>query len=289
MQNEPATDSLSLTRQFRTGNLRPSGLVVILVSGIAVLTLLSLVSNILALRDIQHSEKLLALFSVDEEESLATWWSTLTLAGLGLLTYGIARYRKNDGKLQRIAWRLLALGFVFLSMDEGCKLHERIGGLVSLEGTLEHARWILLWLPLGAVAAAVIFWKLWKSSPRVVVGLIIGSVVFLGGAVGVEAVNGINRARAEKETARLVEAGDTPSGPLDRSGKQNMTYVVGTAIEECLEMLGVVVWYGVLFGAYLRVKDEAVALPSHPSVEQKGYPIQELKPTQTPERLSATV
>lgn len=289
MQNEPGTDSLSLTRQFRTGNLRPSGLAVMLVSGIAVLTLLSLISNILALRDIQHSEKLLALFSVDEEESLPTWWSTLTLAGLGLLTYGIARHRKNDGKLQRIAWRLLALGFVFLSMDEACKLHERIGGLVSLGGTLEHARWILLWLPLGAVAAGVIFWKLWRSSPRVVVGLIIGSVVFLGGAVGVEAFNGINRARAESETARLVQAGETPTGQLDHTGKQNMTYVVGTAIEECLEMLGVVVWYGVLFGAYLRVKDETVALPANHTVEQKGYPIQELKPTQTPERLSATV
>ena len=279
------------------GALRPAGLVTLLVAGVAVLTLLSLVANTLALGEMPHAQKLQAIFSVDEEDSIPTWWSALTLAGLGLLTWCIATLRTDDQRAQRLAWRLLAAGFVFLSMDEACRLHERIGGLVSLGGTFEHARWILLWLPLAAIPAAVIFWKLWSSSPRVVIGLILGAIVFLTGAVGVETFNGVNRMHTEIAVAQIAESGVATDGPLDRTGKKNMTYVVGTAVEECFEMLGVVVWYGVLFGAYARVRSEPVRLHSETELKPQTKPDEQVRmpgfamrqPKTAPDDLRASV
>ena len=273
--------------------LDPARLVFILVMGVVAITLLSLVANVLALRGIPHADKLQAVFSVDAEESLATWWSAITLAGLGLVTWCVGHRRNDEQAIQRWAWRLLAAGFVFLSMDEACKLHERIGGLVSVEGTFEHARWILLWLPLAAISASLIFWKLWRSSPRVVVGLIIGAGVFLTGAVGVETFNGVNRVHAEIEAAQLAESGAQVAGPIDRTGKANLTYVLGTAVEECFEMLGVVVWYGVLYGALVRMRTEtepaAEAEPSVPDVQVRKTRIVVQQPETVSTRLHASV
>ena len=259
--------------------IKPLKVALLLAAGVGILTVFSFAANVLALRDFPHAQKLQAIFSVDEEDSIATWWSALTLAGLGLLTWCIGSLRIGDQPTQRLAWRLLALGFVFLSMDEACRLHERIGGLVSIGGTFEHARWILLWLPLAAIPASVIFWKLWRASPQVVVGLILGAGVFLSGAVGVETFNGVYRMKSEVAATHLADSGVDTGKPHDRTGKQNMRYVAGTAVEECLEMFGVVVWYGVLFGAYRKAQSaEAAVRNEPPSLD----PIHTIRPSTDP-------
>lgn len=217
-----------------------------LITVVVVLTTASLMANLAWYRDWPFGIQAKRLFGVDEEFSLATWWSVVTLAGLAVLAWAGAVARGREDRLDRAAWLLLAGGFAFLSADEACMLHERIGGRVDLHGAWTHARWLVLWLPLSLLGTIVVFWLLWRSSPRLVVGLSLGAIVFLAGAAGTEAVN----ARLRHDASRQAALGDGPAE--DRSGKRDLGYIAGTALEECLEMSAVVVWYAVMLRAVGR-------------------------------------
>ena len=226
--------------------------VILLLIVVAVLTVLSLISNLLWLQGSSLAKGLRLLLSVDQEMSLPTWWSSATLAGLGVLTWFVGQGRESESRIERLAWAMLAFGFVFLSIDEFCMLHERIGGLVPVDGLFKHARWIILWLPLGGMVGSFVLWKLWRTSKQTVIGLILGAAVFLSGAVGVELLNTVMRRQAEYQAdAQALDATQTAKSQ-DKTGKRNLPYVAGTAVEELLEMLGVVIWFGVM----IRARDE---------------------------------
>ncbi len=228
--------------------------VVLLLIGVAVLTLLSLISNLLWLQGSSLARGLRLLLSVDQEMSLPTWWSSATLAGLGVLTWFVGQGREFDSRIERLAWAMLAFGFVFLSIDEFCMLHERIGGLVPVDGLFKHARWIVLWLPLGGMVGCFVLWKLWRTSKKTVIGLILGAAVFLSGAIGVELFNTVMRRQAEYQAEEQMLAAPDSSEFQDKTGKRNLPYVAGKAFEELLEMLGVVIWFGVM----IRARDEVM-------------------------------
>ncbi len=238
--------------------------VLLLLAGVGVLTAMSLISNLLWLDGSTISQGMRLLFGVDQEMSLPTWWSSTTLAGLGVLTWFVMRSRRHDSKIEQIAWILLAFGFLFLSIDEACMLHERIGGMIQSDGLYMHARWIILWLPMGGIVGCFVLWKLWRSSRSTVIGLVIGAVVFLSGAVGMEFFNAVHRRqmeyKAELLTQELIDQAqqESPELPahLDKKGKRNLPYIAGTAAEELLEMLGVVFWYGVM----LRAREESLGM-----------------------------
>lgn len=218
-------------------------------SCVLVLTLLSLLANVMWIERWPAGGMALALFSVDREMSLATWWSSLVLAGLGVLTWLIYRQRGAMSRTDRLAWYALAGGFVFLSADEACMIHERIGGKIKLQGVLHHARWLLLWLPLGGVLSGLVLWRLWRSSRYLVIGLTFGIVVFLVGAAGVEVFNAGHRYRTEqKQTTVPVNAEPgQPFVPSDwRRDRSYYRYVAGTSVEELLEMLAPIIWLWVL-------------------------------------------
>lgn len=251
MESHDTSRESGVLTQLVSGPLQRSGLTVLLLAGIGALTAMSLVSNFLWLRDVPRAEEMRALFCVDEEMSLPTWWSAMTLAGLGVLSWITAQSRASEGLVSRLAWRGLAGGFLFLSMDELCKLHERFGSLVPLDGAFTHARWMILWLPLGVGVGGVVLIALWRSSPRAVKGIVVGAAVFLGGAVGIETGNAYTRHQAEARAEAVIETGAAlEGGSVDRTGKRNVAYIGGTALEELLEMMGVFVWYMVLWGVW---------------------------------------
>ena len=233
---------------------------VLLLIGVAALTLMSLVSNLLWLQGSSLARGLRLLLGVDQGMSLPTWWSSTTLAGLGVLTWFVGQGRVHDSRVERLAWAMLSFGFFFLSIDEFCMLHERIGGLVPVDGVFKHARWIILWLPLGGMVGCFVLWKLWRTSRRTVIGLILGAAVFLSGAVGVELFNTLTRREAENKAAAQLLATSDPSQVHDKTGKRNLPYIAGTAVEELLEMLGVVIWFGVM----IRARDEIAQAKQSP-------------------------
>lgn len=219
--------------------------------GAIAVSLLSLTANMLWINGVSFGRQAMLLFDVDQEKSLATWWAAVTLAVLSVVTWFIGHSRGFSCLRERIAWYALAGGFLFLSIDESCMLHERIGGKIELDGALTYARWIILWLPLAAICGGIVLWMLWRMSRRMVIGLIIGAVVFLAGAVGTELINSQNRYVAATSERSHLEANDfEETQPLEITGKENYAYIAGTAIEELLEMMGVVIWFSVMLGSH---------------------------------------
>lgn len=230
---------------------------VVLVFGVIAISVLSLIANILWMNQVQYASKAMLFFDVDQEKSLATWWASATLAALGVMTWFVGQSRPNTSFGERLGWWMLAFGFLFLSVDESCMLHERIGGKtdIGVDTPFEYARWIVLWLPLAGMFGCFIFWKMWRGSKQTVIGLAIGATVFLAGAVGTELINSANRFNADPaivERQRLEATDFEETQPLVFTGKENYAYIAGTAIEEFLEMLGVVIWFWVMF----RARDE---------------------------------
>ncbi len=208
------------------------------------------------IQDLPGSRMAVELFGVNEETSLPTWWTSVVLALLGVFTAVVCTQQaKNRSEL--VSWWALAAGFVFLSMDDGAMLHERVGYLFDVSGELHDARWMIVWLPLAAVVGGVVLWRLWRVSRRLVIGLTIGAIVFLAGAVGLEIINNSNRIQAQQqaqtELAQSIEqrgeASLVSDKEIDRSGKRNYAHAVGTTAEELLEMLGAVIWFAVILRA----------------------------------------
>lgn len=212
------------------------------------LSLLSLIANVMWIERWPGSG--MALFGVNRENSLASWGSSLLLAGLGVLTWLVYRQQDVGDRGDRLAWYGLASGFLFLSADESCMLHERLGGKIQLDGLMHHARWILLWLPAGALLAFLVLWRLWRSSRRLVLGLTLGIVVFVGGAAGVEAFNAGYRYNLEQQiqTPPLqIEDSQQAFAPIEwHRDRVFYPHMLGTAIEELLEMIAPVIWLWVL-------------------------------------------
>jgi hypothetical protein len=236
-------------------SVRLTKLVVALLGCILMLSILSLIANVMWVQQRPGAGTAIELFSVDREGSLPAWWSALLLAVLGGLCWLIARQKRQAPWGERLAWWALTGGFFFLSIDEACMLHERFGRKIRLEGSLYHARWILLWLPPALLATGAILWRLWRASRRLVLGMAAGVLVFLSGAVGIETLNARYRYGAEtlaRTEAQLPADGSNPAPALRdwQKGPSYYPYVLGTALEEFLEMLGPIIWLVVLLTAY---------------------------------------
>lgn len=218
-------------------------------SVVLLLTLLNLAANIMWIEHVPGSGMAIAIFSADREMTLPTWWSALVLAGLGLLSWLMGNRRQGKW-IKKLPWWTLAAGFLFLSADEACMLHERLGGIIKLEGAHHHARWIVLWLPPALIISGAALWQLWRSYRLLVIGLMLGMLLYVGGAVGVELINAMNRHHVEAEQKLLAEqVVDTNQSFAPSNWRRNRAYypyMIGTSVEELLEMLAPMIWLWVL-------------------------------------------
>lgn len=236
--------------------VRPRRLVVFLIACAVVLSGLSLAANIMAAEQAEGAEFAVSLFSVDREGSFPSWWSVLLLAAIGGLAFVRMQQQPGLSARVRLVWCVLALGFLFLSADEACSLHERFGSQFDWEGSLHHARWVFLWLPLGLLVAGFVLVQLWRSSRQLMIGLLVGGLIFICGAVGMEMLNAQYRYYAEggvPNLSLLPGGGSAYEAENNwRVGSMYYPYVYGTALEELLEMLGAVTWFGVMLRACRR-------------------------------------
>ena len=157
----------------------------------------------------------IAVFDLDEEESIGTWFSTLLLFGAGLLTILTGRLAASDGGRWAHSWSLLGSGFILLSMDEVAGFHETVNTLVKS----------VHWTAFGAMAvflSAIVFIPFLRSLPaRTRRLLLLAGAVYVGGAVGVEA------ATLYHEQNDLLNT---------------LGYNLWTAVEEFMEMAGVILF-----------------------------------------------
>ena len=133
---------------------------------------------------------LIDLFSVNAEETIPTWYSTILLFLSAVLLTFIATVKQKNQKLFRHHWTGLALIFLYLSMDEGAVIHEIIADPLQAKfnttGYLAFG-WQIVFVPLVVVFALFYLRFLFHLPPRIRNLFIIAGSLYVGGAVFVEA------------------------------------------------------------------------------------------------------
>lgn len=174
------------------------------------------------------------------ESNLPSWWNAmLLLTGGGLAGLASLRSRRRRRpRAEAVGWLAVAAALTALSLDEAVQLHERLALLAPYLPRTGTYLWVVPGL-LIAVVGLLGLTLAARALPRGVRrGLGAASGLYLGGAVGVESVNGwIIRRHGEGDLYRL-----------------------STAAEESLEMAGCLVAIGALGSGVGRVGD--LALPT---------------------------
>ncbi len=178
--------------------------------------------------------KLAKAFSVDRELNVPAFFSTmLLLTSSGLLA--CIAFLSYDGRLSSLRyWGVLALGFFWMAFDEIASVHEKlIEPMRVLLGGADLGAFYFAWVVPGIIVVLLCagwFLRFWLELPfKTRVQFFIAGVLFLGGAIGLEMING--------DYAEIY-------------GKKTPTYALLTTIEEMLEMAGVIVFIKALL-AYI--------------------------------------
>ncbi len=170
------------------------------------------------------------IFDVDEEDSFPTWYSAIALFITSAVLWINARAHRQSNSPLRLHWYGLALGFLFLSVDEIAGMHETLNSEIEMS-------WAI---PGGIVAllVGVAYLSFLTKLPRhTAVWFVVGGAVFIGGAVGVELF-----------TEPYLE-----NDELDSLG-----YYLWNGLEEGMEMAGVLIFLRALLQS---MKGHAPSLP----------------------------
>lgn len=183
----------------------------------------------MSIGDFPGREEIVVLLSLDSEYNLPTVASVLGLAACALLLALIAATQRSRSGPHVRRWTLLAAIFLYLAVDEGARIHERLNGpLSALPITTGYLRWG--WVLVGGLAAALLAVAyrrfLFHLPHRHRVGIVVAACSYVGGALVLEAVG-----------AKI--AGE--------SGLSSASYLILTVGEEAMELTGIGVFLVVLW------------------------------------------
>jgi hypothetical protein len=235
-------------RPLVTLNISPKRFVLVLGCGILGLAAAHFITNILYY-ELGHEYQwgLLRQFHLNQEANLPTWYSASTLLIVSLLLglIGSAKYRFHDTYAGH--WLCLAAIFLWLSADEGSRLHEMSEVLYSRPhySGLFYYPWVIG----GLVVVVIVGLSYLKFLLHLPVGtrrqFVLSGGLYVGGALGLEAME-----------ARFEE----------QYGYQNLTYDVMTGIEEICEMAGIAIFI------YALMRYAAVAFNGNVAVTFSALP-----------------
>jgi len=196
--------------------------------------------------------RVIDVLSVNIEESIPTWYSSLALFLAASLLGWIALIKLIHREPFRVYWLGLALIFVYLSADEGAALHETasapLQSAFNTSGFFEFG-WLLLGIPL-VIVFGLAYFRFWLRLPEPTRRLFaLAGVLYVGGAVVIESIS-----------ANLYST----------DGGASFRYLAVATVEESCEMLGVIVLIYALLD-YLTRRDARIAL-------QTQSPVPELTP-----------
>lgn len=194
----------------------------------------------------------LDLFSVNTEQTIPTWYSSLLLFAAALLFLLVSVGKSGIIARGRWLWTSLAVIFLYLSLDEAASIHEIAAKWLQTDFELSGFwtfGWQLAALPFLALFG-LIYFRFWWRLPRATrLHFMVAGVVYVGGAFVVE---GISAAR------------------WDALGGLSYGYLVIATVEELCEMLGVVILiYGLL--TYLVNEGYTLAFMPPNSIEPRKF------------------
>lgn len=179
-----------------------------------------------------HVFGMVATFDLNVENNVPTFFSAFMLVGCAILLALIASQSRADRYAAH--WRWLAVLFAFLAVDEDASLHELliepVREVLPVAGPLFFA-WIVPY-GLAVLAIGLLYLPFVRSLPaRTRVLFIAAGCLYLGGALGIEAIGGWYFSRHDET--------------------EDLTYSLLVGAEEFSEMSGVVVFIHALLD-YLR-------------------------------------
>lgn len=219
--SERAAAGLELT-------LRPSRvarILALLVFGIVLVGGLSRVVIYEVAPDDEHRlARAMKRFDLGHEPSIPNWYSSLALvASAGLLAVIAAAKWKSRDAFRR-HWALLSILFLLLAVDEAVMIHEMadrtLHDLWHTTGPLYFA-WVVPGAAFASTVGLLYLRFLTHLDPRTRNRFLAAATLFIGGAIGIEMVEGV-----------VVES----------HGLESLCFTVVQCIEERLEMLGIVLF-----------------------------------------------
>ena len=184
-------------------------------------------------------------FFLDYEMNIPTYYSSIALLFASLMLAAMTGITYKHAAPFRFHWSVLALTFGLLAIDEVVGFHEYpidgIRNYLGVGGMLYYA-WVIP-AAFCVLAFGLFFLKFLNhlnSSTRYL--FILSGAIFVGGAIGVEMISGIE---------------------ADAAGEETLQYAAIVTLEETMEMLGVALFtFAVYRELWKRVDALLISMPS---------------------------
>ena len=222
--------------------VRPGRVLRTLLVVIAVLAALSLLGQ--SVRFFLGYERALGFvpeFSVDHENNIPTYFSTVLLLGAALLLGVITHVVRRTQQAFPRHWLGLSCIFVYLSVDEFASLHERLREPVQYAFAPDgifYFGWVIPALGLVVLFGLAYIRFFWHLPPRWKRLFLMSGGLYVGGSLGMELVGGWY---------------------VEQHGVENMTYALIATVEEVMEMSGMAVFLYTLL-SYLNAHVSRIEL-----------------------------
>jgi len=162
----------------------------------------------------------LDLLNLDQEAACGTWFASVLLLLAAATCFAAGSFSPNA--FERRSWLFISFLFLVLSVDEVTGVHERVGAMMRNNFDLPDWLYFGWTIPATAlvIALTAVFARfVWTRLPATRRGLVLSAAVYLGGALGAETLGSV-----------LMRQG----------GWESWSYGVMTAVEEGMEMSGVI-------------------------------------------------
>lgn len=212
------------------------------------------------------------LFNITREDSLPSFFGVAQTSLLTLTLWAVwivDRARRKSGRRASWGWLALALIFTYLTVDDGAKIHERIGTAIDEiwggTGTSLVSRaveafpsyyWQLVFVPLFGAAGLFMILYLWRElEDRRAFAVVVVAFGLFAAAVVLDFIEGLDRSHPWNLYGRLVDAYDFDAAAEGVFRRSSFSLVVHLfkAVEESLEMLATTLLWAVSLGHLARL------------------------------------
>ncbi|MGD1904027.1 MAG: hypothetical protein ACFB9N_17515 [Geitlerinemataceae cyanobacterium] len=188
--------------------------------------------------DFEYGYELLDIFDLNEEKNIPAWYSASILLLCGVILYFISLNKQQSRDKYCRHWLWLGFIFFYLSMDEAISIHEDIKlHFFGKEHIFYDDSWVLVY---GILVAIFVFSyrRFLRHLPVATRRMfIVSGCIYVSGTIGMEVVGSFTQ---------------------EFYGKGSIVHAMATTIEECLEMVGIVVFFNTLL-SYASIPDSLVS------------------------------
>ncbi len=219
-----------------------------------------------------HVGAIRRMFNTTREDGLASWFGVTQTLLAGLTLSGIwfcAKASRRDKWVIR-GWAILSVFFLYMAVDDGAQIHERVGTAVKAMGGGSSSEasffpsytWQLVFVPAFGLVGLFMLWFLWQQiRDRTGRTILLIAIAFQVGAVGLDFQEGLAPDHPLNVYTAIAERFDYASFADEHFGENEFDTVLhfSQSFEETIEMAAISLLWS-LFVRQLRDEPGAVRL-----------------------------